>query len=80
MDNIVLVEWVDILHLSDWTNLRDLFNESPPVIYSVGELFRETPDAITLISTRDGTQYLQALVIPRGCIRSITELTTKQGD
>lgn len=74
VDNIVLVEWVDIESLTDWTDLKTLFDEKPPIIHSVGELYGESDDHITLVATRDGTQYLQALVIPRGCIRSITYL------
>ncbi len=78
---MVLVEWTDAC--SDdagWKPLKKIKKQTPVIVMSMGFLVKDDPDYVTVIGshvpfddTTDGD-----VTIPRGMVRSITELVVKE--
>lgn len=74
---IVEVHWVDpnsIFH--QWTNVDDITGDDlkPKPCRNVGYVYRDDPDVLVLVASDGGDELGDGMVLPRGCIVSVTEL------
>jgi hypothetical protein len=75
---LVLVEWFDAKGpTADWTEIKELVAQSPVLIRSVGYKIADTDHRIIILphASADGDGFGE-IVIPRGMLAKITELTS----
>lgn len=78
---LVVVEWEDADEMAGWREAADVAADAvgnPTLVWSVGFVFQETEERITLVQsvTRDGMGSQHR--IPNGMIRSVRRLTIGQ--
>jgi hypothetical protein len=73
---LVHVEWVDPRSVDAWTTIAELQAEPVPC-ETVGYVVRETDDALTIAGTvfADMESACCMIVIPRSCVRKVSDLT-----
>lgn len=75
---LVLVHWLDILGEDDaWSSSEDVYDLKPAEISTVGRIVFQTDDYIVVVSSWDhsGDHFGNVNCIPRGVIRTITEIS-----
>lgn len=79
---MVLVVWVDIQMKGGWHTMSALdkfiSNTQQRTVKHVGFVYEENDDEIVLLDAyfEDKSQFGTIHTIPRGCIRSVTELSS----
>lgn len=75
VEKIVFIEWIDSVKAdTEW----EYIDEAPPLFpatcYSVGMVWEETEEYITIIETKSDNQIMGRLTIPKPSIRKIFNL------
>jgi hypothetical protein len=75
----VEIKWVDIVHEGGWHSLDQLeafMDEKTMTVMQIGYLYEEDEEYVILLDSffEDKTQFGTIHVIPKGCIKQITEL------
>lgn len=79
-ERIVLVEWIDAMTGdAGWKTLKEVKKQAPVIVHSIGYLVKDDPDFVTVVGSfipdfgdSDGN-----VTVPRGMIKSITDLVPK---
>ena len=71
MARIVEIEWMDSVGKPEVWEADDADVLVPSQILSVGYLWNETADAVTICQSRSPSQVGRRFTIPRGCIRKM---------
>lgn len=72
---LVHVEWEDTVSVDDWTDVEEMDKE-PCVCQTAGYLVRESERSIAISAgVSDQGDACCILIIPRGCVRKINDLT-----
>jgi hypothetical protein len=75
----VEVKWVDIIHEGGWhtqDQIDEFINERSMIVNQIGYLYEQDDDYLILLDSyfEDKQQFGTIHVIPKGCIKQITEL------
>jgi hypothetical protein len=75
----VEVKWVDIIHEGGWhtqDQIDEFINERSMIVHQIGYLYEQDDDYLILLDSyfEDKQQFGTIHVIPKGCIKQITEL------
>ena len=78
---LVIVEWSDILSISDWRDFEDVLTDKPVSCVTAGFLVRDDRELVVVaatISNDDGHEGVgDTVAIPRGVVKKITRITKK---
>ena len=80
MDKLVLVEWVDALDQENgWISKETALKATAMTVISVGFIFNETDEFITLIADKDknpneDSEVSRVTTIPKACIKKTSAL------
>ena len=71
---LVTVEWRDILGTAGWEKPDEV---NPPVITTVGYLIQKYKDVVKIAHTKDEKGAWSGITaFPRGCVKSITNISS----
>jgi len=77
---LVIVEWIDSCVEYGWTAISEVDNKASKCV-SAGLLVKESPDAITMTTSRsDYHRVSEPITIPRCCIKRIRCLKVSNGN
>lgn len=69
---IVEITWVDSIGVpSVWEDAEEADPLRPSEIVTVGYVWEETPDFLTVCQSRSPSQVARRFSIPRGCIKTV---------
>lgn len=71
MTRIVEIEWLDSVGKPEVWEFADADPLEPSSIVSIGYLWKETSDAVTICQSQSPSQVARRFTIPRGCIRRL---------